>query len=349
MDKVNSKLPFLAGMDKFTLPCSLSLEQASSQATAEFKATILRDIGTEYESFIDMTGGMGVDTMFLSPLFKKAIYIEQNAELCSIATSNFKAMGIENIEVVCADSTQYISDIEHASVIYADPARRSHSGGKLVSISDCEPNLLPFLDVILPKCGILMVKLSPMLDITIAEKELKGVTDLYVVSVQGECKELLAICSKDSVGSISIHCVNLPETTEFTFTKEEEQNAAAPLSMPLKYLYEPNASILKAGAFKVLCSRFGVNKLHTSSHLYTSEHLITGFPGRTFEIEDIRKVHKEYFKDIEKANITTRNFPTSVAELRKKLGIKEGGDIYMFATTLINSEKRMLICKKSTI
>ncbi len=335
-------------MDKFTLPCSLSLEQASSQATAEFKATILRDIGTEYESFIDMTGGMGVDTMFISRHFKRAIYIEHNKELCATAESNFKAMGIDNIDVVNADSTQYISKIEYTSVIYADPARRSHSGGKLVSISDCEPNILTLLDVILPKCGILMVKLSPMLDITVAIRELKGLTDLYAVSVQGECKELLAICSKDSVGGANIHCVNLPDKTEFTFTQEEEQNAAAPLSMPLKYLYEPNASILKAGAFKVLCNRFGVSKLHTSSHLYTSEHLITGFPGRTFEIQDIRKVHKEHFKDIEKANITTRNFPTSTTEIRKKLGIKEGGDIYMFATTLINSEKRMLICKKST-
>lgn len=333
-------------MDKFTLPCSLSLEQASSQATAEFKATILRDIGTEYESFIDMTGGMGVDTMFISRHFKRAIYIERNKELCASAEANFKVMGIDNIDIVNADSTQYISNIEYASLIYADPARRSHSGGKLVSISECEPNLLPFLDVILPKCGILMVKLSPMLDISVAIWELKGLTDLYVVSVQGECKELLAICRKESVGSVSIHCVNIPDKAEFRFTQEDERLATAPLSMPLKYLYEPNASILKAGAFKVLCGRFGVSKLHTSSHLYTSEHLVTGFPGRTFEIEDIRKVHKEHFKYIEKANIATRNFPTSVAEIRKKLGIKEGGDIYMFATTLMNGDKRMIICKK---
>lgn len=345
MDKIDSKLPFLAGIDGFTLPCSLSLEQASSQTTAEFKATILKGIETEYDSFIDMTGGMGVDTMFLSPLFKKAIYIEQNAELCSIATSNFKAMGIDNIDVVNADSTQYISNIEYTSVIYADPARRSRSGGKLVSISDCEPNILPLLDVILPKCGILMVKLSPMLDITVAAKELHGLSDIYVVSVNGECKELLSLCKRETSG-YRIHCVNLPDKEKFTFTQEDERVAAAPLSMPLKYLYEPNASILKAGAFKVLCSKFGVSKLHTSSHLYTSEEMVSDFPGRTFVIEDIRKVHKEYFKDIEKANIATRNFPTSVAEIRKKLGIKEGGDIYMFATTLISGDKRMIICKK---
>lgn len=346
MDKVKSKLPFLAGIDGVTLPCSLSLEQASSQATAEFKATVLQGIGAARELFVDMTGGMGIDTMFLSPLFKKAIYVERNAELCSTATSNFKSMGIGNVEVVCADSTQYISNIKESSVIYVDPARRGVSGGKVVSISDCEPNILPLLDVILPKCGILMVKLSPMLDISIAIKELKGLTYLFAVSVSGECKELLAICSKEPVDRVTISCVNLPWKEVFSFTQEEEQSATATLSMPMRYLYEPNASILKAGAFKVLCSRFGVSKLHTSSHLYTSEEMVTGFPGRKFEIEEIRKVHKEYFKDIEKANIATRNFPTPVAEIRRKLGIKEGGEIYMFATTLMNGDKRMIICKK---
>lgn len=254
-------------------------------------------------------------------------------------------MGLSGVEVVNADSTQYISGIECASVVFADPARRSRTGGKLVSISDCEPDIVPLQDIILSKCDTLMVKLSPMLDISVAAKELHGLSDIYVVSVNGECKELVAVCKKETSGQM-IHCVNLPDTAEFSFTQEEERAATAPLSMPLKYLYEPDASILKAGAFKILCARFVVQKLHTSSHLYTSSELVSDFPGRCFEITGIRKVHKEYFKDIDKANIATRNFPTPVADIRKKLAIKEGGDIYMFATTLINGDKRMILCKK---
>jgi len=338
-------LPFTAEVAGFTLPCSLSLQQASSQVAAEFKASVIQDLCSNRELFVDMTGGMGIDTVFISPLFKRSIYIERNAELCAIAMSNFKALGLSGVEVVNADSTQYISGIERASVVFADPARRSRSGGKLVSISDCEPDIVPLQDLILSKCDTLILKLSPMLDISVAAKELHGLSDIYVVSVNGECKELVAVCKIETSRQM-IHCVNLPDTAEFTFTQEEERAATAPLSMPLKYLYEPDASILKAGAFKTLCTRFGLQKLHVSSHLYTSSELVSDFPGRCFEITDIRKVHKEHFKDIDKANIAIRNFPTSVAEIRKKLGIKEGGDIYMFATTLINGDKRMILCKK---
>lgn len=339
------KFPFLESISGYRMPPSLSLEQASSQQSAEFKMSVIKKLCPSFELMVDMTGGMGIDTTFISPLFKKSIYIERNAELCSLASENFLTLGLGNVETVNADSVQYVLNLKHASLIYADPARRSASGGKLVSISQCEPNLLPLIDSLIEKCDCLMLKLSPMLDISVAIKELKYVTDIYVVSVEGECKEVLAVCKK-SASDVNIHCVNLPCTAEFTFTREEESEASLHLGEPDAYLYEPNASILKAGAFKSVGEKFGLNKLHISSHLYTSNAPVENFPGRAFEILDIRKVHKEHFKDIEKANIATRNFPTSVAELRKKLGIKDGGDIYMFATTLSDGSKRMIVCRK---
>lgn len=341
-----TKLPFLKDAAGYILPVSLSQEQASSQATAEYKTSIIRSLCSNCDTIIDMTGGMGIDTTFFSKVFRRCIYIERNETLCSLATNNFKVIGAENVEIINGDSVQYVEKTDKVSVIYADPARRSHNGGKMVSIADCEPNLLTIIDTMLSRCDILLVKLSPMLDINVAIKELKRVSHLFIVSLNGECKELLAICSNKAEQPI-IHCVNLPSVKEFTFTVDEEHDATTLLSMPQKYLYEPDASILKAGAFKTICHRYGVRKLHINSHLYTSEQFIEEFPGRTFEIVNIRKVHKEHFKEIDKANITTRNFPTSVAEIRKKLGIKDGGDIYMFATTLSDNNKRMIICKKS--
>jgi len=340
-----NKIPFLKETPGFTLPCSLSLEQSSSQATAEFKASITKKISSSNQMFVDLTGGMGIDTLFISKHFKKSIYIEQNEELCKIASSNFKLLNRTDIDVWNGNSVELLSKIDSASVIYADPARRSRSGGKLVSIGECEPNILPILPLIMSKCDILMLKLSPMLDISIAIKELGCVSDIYVVSVFNECKEILAICKKGSFET-KIECINLPLAEDFVFTTTSEHHADITLSMPQNYLYEPNASILKAGAFKSICRAFNVNKIETNSHLYTSDTLVDNFPGRCFNIIDVRKVHKEFYKDIDKANISTRNFPTSVAQIRKNLGIKEGGDIYLFATTLIDKSKRIIVTKK---
>lgn len=345
MSDIAVKFPFLTEKQDFTLPASISIEQASSQDTAEFKTSLVQ----AGKLFADMTGGMGIDTIFFSRKFDKAIYIERSPELCELARHNFSALGLNNIEVVNADSTEHIKLVPFCDTIYIDAARRSLSGGKLVSIADCEPNILPILDTIRSKCNTLLVKLSPMLDITTALSELQSVKELYVVSVKNECKELLALIDNTSGNTIqtTIHCINLPFKSDFTFTQADEAECSVEQSMPLCYLYEPDTSILKAGAFKSIGVRFNLYKLHTNSHLYTSDKLIENFPGRTFHILDCRKVHKEHFKDIPKANLTVRNFPTPVSQIRKNLHLLEGGDLYLFATTLMDGTKRILVCEKT--
>lgn len=331
------------------------MEQASSYQVASFRAsTIAKRIGSERFTIADMTGGMGIDTLLLSDFGRRAAtYIERSEALCALAQRNFsRVCGEEGrITTVNADSVEYMAGGGTFDFIYADPARRSNTGRKLVSISDCEPDLLPHIESLLEKCKIMGVKLSPMLDISIALKELRYVECLYVISLNGECKELFAILQRNASPESDctpIHCVNLTADSQetFTFTIADERNATTRFSMPERYLYEPSASIMKAGAFKSIGTRYGLSKLHPSSHLYTSEALVEGFPGRTFEITDIRKVHKPQFKDIDKANLTIRNFPTSVAEIRKNIGVKEGGDVYLFATTLMENSKRIVVCKR---
>ena len=331
------------------------MEQASSHQVAQFRALeIEKVLGQDFTS-ADMTGGMGIDTLLLSDYGRRSVtYIERNRELCLLAERNFSRVCGDDcrITVVNADSVEHLSNAEHFDFIYADPARRSTTGRKLVSISDCEPDLLPHIDSLLCKCTLMGVKLSPMLDISVALKELRHVQKLYVIGLGGECKELFALLSRDcntNAENVPIHCISLPleGVQPFSFTISDEQNATVRFSMPQRYLYEPSAVIMKAGAFKSVCARYGLSKLHPSSHLYTSETLVEGFPGRTFEITDIRKVHKPQFKDIDKANLTVRNFPTSVAEIRKNIGVKEGGDVYLFATTLMENSKRIIVCKRT--
>ncbi len=351
--KIFDKFPFLKKIATFQAPPGLSLEQASGESAALFKAQVIEStLGVKQFTTADMTGGMGIDTLFISAFGSRpATYIERSAELCRIATDNFKAAcgDAHHISVVNADSVEYLLNrSDHYDVIFADPARRSVSGRKLVSISDCEPNLLPHIGTLMSKCRLLAIKLSPMLDISVALQELKHVTDLYVVGADGECKELLALLSDAGTGcQTKIHCVTLPQNNmPFTFTLEGERSATVKYSMPQHYLYEPSPALLKAGAFKSIGERYGLGKLHPNSHLYTSETFVENFPGRTFEITDIRKVHKPQFKDIERANLTIRNFPTSVAEIRRNIGVKEGGDTYLFATTLMDDSKRIVVTNK---
>ena len=340
--KIFDKFPFLKKIATFQAPPGLSLEQASGESAALFKAQVIEStLGVKQFTTADMTGGMGIDTLFISAFGSRpATYIERSAELCRIATDNFKAAcgDAHHISVVNADSVEYLLNrSDHYDVIR-----------KLVSISDCEPNLLPHIGTLMSKCRLLAVKLSPMLDISVALQELKHVTDLYVVGADGECKELLALLSDAGTGcQTKIHCVTLPQNNmPFTFTLEGERSATVKYSMPQHYLYEPSPALLKAGAFKSIGERYGLGKLHPNSHLYTSETFVENFPGRTFEITDIRKVHKPQFKDIERANLTIRNFPTSVAEIRRNIGVKEGGDTYLFATTLMDDSKRIVVTNK---
>ena len=346
--KAKEKIPSWSEIDDLVYPPHLSMEQCSSEQTAAYKATLVRG-----ESFTDLTGGFGVDFAFIARNFKQATMVERNAELCEIAMHNLPLLGLPNAKVVNGDGMDHLRQMEPVDVIFIDPARRDQQGRKTVSIADCEPNLLEVLETLHARAKKILIKYSPMLDITLAIKELKCVESVHVVSVENECKELLFLLSEKTAGSPLFHCVNLSKRgeTRYTFTMEEERNATIRQAGSIgKYLYEPYSSLLKAGAYKSLCTHFPVEKLAVSSHLYTSDEPINDFPGRAFRVVDTftlnKKEVKEHLGNVKKANIAVRNFPLSANELRNRLKIKEGGDIYLFATT--HMEKRLVImCEKA--
>lgn len=341
------KIPSWYANDNIIYPKHLSMEQCSSEQTALFKASLCGG-----ESMADLTGGLGVDCFFLAHGFNNAVYVEQQSELAEIAVHNFKILG-QDIKVVNEDAVSYLSSMPPVNLIYIDPARRDNTGRKTVLIEDCTPNILDMESLLEEKSKQVMIKLSPMLDITLAVKSVKSVSDVYIISVNNECKELLFI-KKGNTGKILYHCVNIQNsnTDTYTFYKEDEDTISLNYTTKIaKYLYEPNASILKASAYKSIAKAYSLDKLHPSSHLYTSDVLYEDFPGRKFVVDNIcslnKKDMKEYLSDIKQANITTRNFPLSVQEIRKKTGLKDGGDIYIFATTLVDDRKVLLICHKA--
>lgn len=344
------KVPSWASNPDLIFSDSLPLEQCSSEATAKYKASILP---STVERVADLTGGLGVDFAFLAAGKTKALYVERREDLAQIAVENFKALGLSQTQVLQGDGPTKLTD--DFDLLYLDPARRDAKGGKVVALGDCEPDIASIKADLFAKAPLLLVKLSPMLDISLALKQLPETTEVHVVSVDGECKELLFLMSSSiAVPELRIFCINLrtngPSQT-FSFTKSEEQSATCRLaSAPLNYLYEPNASLLKAGAFSILTQAFDLQKLHPNSHLYTSETLVEDFPGRAFSIEAFFSVHpkelKQHLFGLTKANISTRNYPDSVAELRKKTKLKDGGETYLFATTLQDERKVVIKCHK---
>ena len=344
------KIPSWAQETDILYPKHLSMEQCSSELTARYKATLVQG-----ESLTDLTAGLGVDFSFIARNFKKADYVERQAYLCDLATHNFTVLGLKQASVHCADGIEYLKKMQPVDCLFLDPARRDSHGGKTVAIADCEPNVCTLEPLLTEKGKIILIKLSPMLDMHSALNDLKSVKELHIVSVNNECKELIIILrGKESAtthtdNEIVISCeqlVNNSQSQHFSFKISEEKEATCTITSEIKeYLYEPGAALLKAGPYKLIGTRYGVEKLHANSHLYTSSHLID-FPGRRFKVIGYsgfgKKELKAFMKDLEKANLTVRNFPTTVAELRKKLKLKEGGDIYLFATTLSNGEKVLI-------
>lgn len=344
--KAGTKLPLWANTEKIIYPIRLSMEQCSSERTGHYKASLVKG-----NCVVDLTGGFGVDTFYLSKSFNKAFYIEQQEELAQIAAHNFKVLKQENISVLTGNSDEVLTAItEPIDLIYLDPARRKEAQ-KVFKLSDCEPNIVALQDLYFGISSQILIKTSPMLDIAEALRQLKSVKGIYVVSVDNECKEVLYLLDKNFSGDIMFTCVHDHKKTVdvFSFNPLFENSFKAPLSMPLTYLYEPNPSILKAGGFNSIADACEVTKLHASSHLYTSETYIKDFPGRIFKIKNSVAYNK---KEIQacvpsgKANIQTRNFPDSVESIRKKTGLKDGGSIFIFATTLLDSTKTLLVCEK---
>ncbi len=411
---LKKKLPSWSENDELLFPKRLSLEQCSSELTAKYKSAKLREntrkeisgssCGSEGELFtkvrentrkeiggsscnfvdrrilVDLTGGMGVDTSFLSDNFDETIYVESQAELCELAEHNFKVLK-KNIKVVNAKAEDFLAQCGEVDCIYLDPARRDEYGRKMVSLHDCSPDVAELQDLLFEKTNTVIVKLSPMLDIDIIKKELKNIKEIHVVAVKNECKEVLVKTTRqrdnettsrdasmipaikridtsdenEAIRRLYISAIDLHEDWKFSFTEDEEQNAIPTFADEIgKYLYEPGVACMKAAPFKLLSQRFNIKKLHRNSHLYTSDELVTDFPGRIFEVINVvpfdkkaKKILSQQTTDngqqsLSKVSIAVRNFPLSAEALRKHLGFKDGDDFYIFGTTM-KGEKKMLV------
>ena len=365
------KLPSWAAIDGIVYPPHLSMEQCSSEATARYKATMMHQLtmcnapfhpavnsSSSNSTFLDLTGGFGVDTAFLSDLFGTTVYVERQPELCAIAQSNFATLG-KAITTVCGDATDCLRQQQHVALIFLDPARRDNHGDRTYGIADCTPNVLPLLPELLQKADRLLLKLSPMLDWrkAVADVGPQHVEQVHIVAVHGECKELLLLLSAQGSQAPRIICANDDSCEEFALTADDfptsptslisliNPNGHAPL-----FLYEPNAALMKAGLFAQLALRYGIEALSPNSHLFASSHRVDDFPGRSFLLTDVSTMNKQELRSkvlpLKQANITVRNFPLSVAELRKRLKLREGGSNYVFATTLATGDKVLLVCQR---
>ena len=336
------KWPSLLECEEFLYPPRLNREQASSEATARYKATIVGSTGR----VADLTGGMGVDTLALAAVAEHVDYVERDGELCSLMEHNCKALGRGNVDVHCADSMVWLAGQAPYDLLYIDPARRSAAGRKVAAFEDCTPDLLQHLDLLRSKCRRLLVKASPMIDITLALRQRGAVSEVHIVAVKGECKEVLFLCGGDAADP-TIHCNDLKDPKDpkdpkdlkdFTFSPAEESSAEAVYCTAVgRYLYDPHAALRKGGCFRLLGQRYGLPLLAPNTHLYTSPTLLPDFPGRIFEVlQEVplnRKALKEVLPD-GKAHVVVRNFPAEAAVLQRQLGLKEGGDLFVIATTV---------------
>ena len=347
--KIRHKLPEWYHHLGIVYPPILSLEQSSSEVTAKYKAGLVHG-----ETLIDLTGGFGIDSFYFSKSFAAVHYVEQNPELTAIATRNARVLGAANIEFHNNDALNFLTKFDGlADCIYLDPARRDNINQKVHALTDCEPNVLELLPLLLQKAKQVLLKASPMLDIEQARQQLKHVCQIIVVAVDNECKEVLYLLQKDYPNELIYEAVNLQPAKEnqlFRFQKLEEEETNIIYSKPQQYIYEPNTAVLKAGGFKSVAQQFGVNKLHRNSHLYTSEVFVPDFPGRLFTCKAVCRYNKKEVLALisgSKANITVRNFPEPVAAIRKKLGLQEGGNFYLLATTDIHQKPVILVCEKA--
>lgn len=351
--QVRDKLPAWFAHEEIIYPSRLSTEQCSSELTGYYKQTLLKG-----NTCCDLTGGLGVDSYFLASKAEQLTYIERFPLYCEAARHNFKVLEASNINVICADIRE-IADTLQADTFYIDPARRADCNKRVFALTDCEPDIIQLKPILLDRSQRLIVKISPMADLEETLRLLPETHEIHVVATKNECKEILFILEgntpRPDFHSVLIHAVNLHEHSAdqqpFCFTLAEEKESPLQTATTIgNYLYEPHAAILKSGAFKLTAIRHSIEKLHRHSHLYTSSLPHPEFPGRQFIVEEVIPFTGKSLKQIEKkipqANITTRNFPLSVAEIRKRSHIKEGGNIYLFATTLSDEQKVIIKTQK---
>jgi 16S rRNA G966 N2-methylase RsmD len=344
--RCKSKLPTWFNTKNVYYPNKLNIEQSSSEITAQYKSQLISG-----KAIIDLTGGFGVDCYYFSKKIEEVIHCEIDEKLSQIVNHNFKQLNAININTQNVDGIEFLKNTANLfDWIFVDPSRRHDTKGKVFTLKDCQPNILEHIELLFKHTNNILIKTSPLLDITVGIDELKYVKTIHVVAVNNEVKELLWILENGFKENVSIYTVNLKREKEecFNFKLTEELSSKANYSLPLSYLYEPNSAILKAGAFKSISYKFQVGKLHQHSHLYTSDKLLD-FPGRTFNVDKIIPYSKKNIKSLKsiKANITTRNFPETVQQIRKKLNIKEGGNIYIFFTTNVYNDKIIIITHKA--
>ena len=363
LESQNSKIP------EFPTENADASKFAENEGTCEHKRKLTEtDTDVNGAEFVDLTGGFGVDFSYIAArLGVKSVYVERQAHLCEVAKENFKLLGLENAVVKNGDGVEVLHSLAEASdaegtsggrksrikLLFIDPARRDGAGNKVVSLQDCTPDVTLLQDKMLSCADVIIIKLSPMLDWHRAVEELSQVREVHIVSAANECKELLLVLSAKASQPLRIYCVNDAQE----FIADEESIASSAVSLlpageigEAKCLYEPNPSLMKAGCFGVLSRRYGAKMLSQNSHLFVSQSPIAGFPGRTFRIIAVTSLNKKELKrrlaSLTHANIATRNFPLSVADLRKRLKLKDGGDTYLFATTLADGSHVLLVTKK---
>jgi predicted O-methyltransferase YrrM len=350
--KSKDRLPIFHQAVNVVYPHGINLEQCSSEKTAVFKSKFAFGADTTTGILADLTGGFGVDSFFFSRTFKEVLYVEPNTNLLQIAQHNHHQLGAANIRYYNQTAQSFLSSGTHSfDYAFIDPSRRVDGNKKVFLFSDCEPNLVALLPQIFEKTNRVLIKASPLLDLKHGLEDLQFVKRIFVISIQNECKEILFLCEKKFADEPTIEAINILKdnsVVSLVFQRSEETATKARFSEPLAYLYEPNAAILKAGAFKVAGDRFGIAKLHPSTHLYTSNARHTDFPGNVFSIlahvKPDFKTLKAFFPKGQ-ANLTTRNYPLSVKELKVRTGLKDGGDQYLIGFSGLH-KKYLVVAEK---
>lgn len=348
------KLPSWAAIDGIIYPPHLSMEQCSSELTAIYKCGVLERIPMVCDkTLIDLTGGFGVDFAYMSKCCHKALYVEQQEHLCETARHNFELLGLDHVSVIHGEAENILEDLDTnpaSTLLYLDPARRDSNNSRTYAINNCTPNVLELKNRLLEVAHHVLIKLSPMLDWHKAVSDLgHRVAEVHIVSVANECKEMLVLLSADHEGEPTIHCVNDDQSLIYRPSLDSGSPILAS-GENAAYLYEPNASIMKAGCFGVVTERYPVKALSADSHLFVSNERIMDFPGRKFAITAITTLNKKELskalEGITRANIAVRNFPMSAQDLRKRLRLHDGGDRFIFGTTSGNSQHLLYLCQK---
>ncbi len=357
------KWPGLLDCKEFVYSPRLNREQASSEETARHKASLVspftshltpeRVEGSPF-TIADLTGGMGIDSLAFAKVAVHVDYVEQDDELCALMEHNLKALDINNVTVHCSDSMEWLTNAGHFDLIFVDPARRSAAGRKVAAFEDCTPNILEHTELLRSHCQRLIVKASPMIDIDLACRQLGDVNEVHIVGVKGECKEVLFVCGS-TTGEPRIICKDLKSSGDFkdlnvfSFSRSEEAAAQGHYCQQVgRYLYEPDATLMKGGPFKLIAQRYGLEQLGRNTHLYSSDQRLDDFPGRVFEVlQELKLSQKEISAVIPegRAHVVTRNYPVEAAALQKQLGLKEGGEKFVIATTIGTSKKGFLAKK----